>query len=353
MRKSQIGRVLTSACVVLASAFMLTGCNEVSGKIDPFDYIELGDYKGLSVDKQVHEVTEEEIEDELNTLVSAYATKEVLDSGSIQSGDVANIDYVGKKDGVAFNGGTAQGYDLGIGTGTFIPGFEDGLVGAKVGETVDLNLTFPENYGNAELAGQEVVFTVTVNSIERTTLPEITDEFISEISDGNITSVAQYKKELEEQIVAEYDEYNELQYYKDLWDQAVENATVLKDLPADMIADKTSKMVINSQQYARSYGLSFDDFINQYMGLTKEQFNSEAASYAIEATKESLVLRAIAQKEGISVSEDELNAAIDEYTSLGNYKDRDEFLATTNLDDLEEFVLQSKVEDFIAANAAK
>lgn len=352
MRKNHARRAISIVLCAMVLSGLVTGCSS-SKEIDPFDYIELGDYKGLDVEYQVHEVTEEEIEDELNALVAAYSEPQQIKYGVVQEGDTANIDYVGKRDGVAFEGGTGYGYDLVIGSGTFIPGFEAGLIGAEIGNTVDLNLTFPENYHSLELAGADVVFTVTINYVLRREVPEITDDFINEISAGNIKTVDDYRQQLEEQIVSEYDDYNELQYYKDLWDKAVENATVIKDLPSDMINDKISKMVINSQQYAKSYGLSFDDFVTQYMGISPSEFNAEAAKYAKQATKESLVLKAIALKEGISVSEDEMDAAIDEYTELGNYESREKFLEQADLKELEEFVLQSKVEDFLAANAAK
>ena len=341
--------------IMLASlvslGLLMSGCKDDT--IDPDKYIELGQYKGLEVERAVHEVTDEELEDELLTLASSFASEETITSGEVETGDSANIDYCGKKDGVAFDGGTSQGYNLVIGSGTFIPGFEDGLVGVKIGDTVDLDLKFPENYGKAELAGADVVFTVTVNYVTRKDIPEVTDEFIKEISNGQYQDLESYTAALEEEMISEYEEYNQLQYYKDLWQAAVDNATVIKDIPAELISEKTSRMVVNAQQYAISYGISFDDFLKNYMGITKEQFNSQSAEYAKRAAKESLVLAAIAKKEGISVSDEEVEKAAEEYTQLGSYESLDEFKSLANMDDLKEYILQSKVEDFLAENAAK
>lgn len=331
---------------------LLAGCNTGNSKIDPFDYVELGQYKGLDVTKQVHEVTEEELNDEIKTLLAEYGSSETLYEGTVEDGDVANIDYEGKKDGVPFDGGTAQGYDLGIGTGTFIDGFEAGLVGVTIGDTVDLPLTFPENYGNASLAGVDVIFTVTVNYVTRTVLPELTDDFIEEISAGQYKDITSYKEALTKQIISEYEEMNELQYYEDLWNAAVANATIIKDIPTDMINDNVSRLVLNAEEYAKNYGMSFSDFTEQYMGVSKDEFYSQSVEYAELAAKEELVLKAIAEKEGIAVTDEEMDKAIDEYIALGAYASKEEFEARNDKDALYNYVLTSKVEDFLAENAA-
>lgn len=339
--------------ILLAMCTCVTGCNTDKSVLDPDKYIELGQYKGLDVKKEVHEVTEEELEDELKTLAGAYAKTEEVTEGPVGNGDVANIDYVGKLDGVAFDGGTAQGYNLEIGSGTFIPGFEEGLIGINIGETIDLPLTFPENYGKEELAGQSVIFTVTVNGITRKILPEVTDDFIKEVSQGEYDSLDAYKVALEEQIISEYEEYNELQYLTDLWNAAVANATIINDIPSDYLNEKVSRMVLNSQEYAKSYGLSYEEFLSQYMGMTKDEFNKQSVEYAQTAAKESLVLMAIAKAENITISEEELNKAIDEYVQLGQYASADDFIRQNNMDDFKEYILTSKVQDFLAENAKK
>ena len=333
---------------------IFTGCSETNiAEIDPAEYIELGQYKGLEIVKSSYEATEEDIEAELETLASAYATSEKITEGEVCEGDIVNIDYEGKKDGVAFDGGTSAGYDLTIGSGTFIDGFEDGLIGCSVGEEVDLPLTFPQNYGHKELAGADVVFTVKINYITRKTLPEINDDFIKDISEGHYTDLEAYKAALVEEMKSEYTEYYELQYYEDLLNKAIDNATVLKDFPADYLQSKTERMLVNAQQYAISYDLPFEEFLEQYMGLTKDEFNSQAIEYASKAAKETMVVEQIAANEGITVSEEEITKAINEYVELGTYASEEEFrsLGEEKLEELKEYILTSKVEEFLAENA--
>ena len=341
--------------VVIAGAVIATalaGC----GKADnlnpkPEKYIELGQYKGLTYELSSGEVSEEDIEEELYYLASSFAEDEILDEGVVQEGDVANIDYVGTLDGVAFDGGTASGYDLTIGSHTFIDGFEDGLVGARIGDTVDLNLTFPENYGAEELAGQDVVFTVTVNYVTRADVPEVTDEFITEVSEGQYTNVEDYKAALEEQMQAENVDYENQLVYTELLQMAVDNATVKNDLPQEYIQEKVNRMLINVQDYASAYNLDLESFLDQYMGLTKDEYNSQAIEYAEKAAKESLVVQAIADKEGISISDEELQEAIDTYVEEYGYESEEDFTENTDMDDFKEYILTSKVEDFLYENA--
>lgn len=341
-----------SILIAIAASLALTGCGaNANGEYNPLDYIELGEYKGLSVIRPVHEVTQEEIDDEINLLLSSKAEVEEIKEGTVANGDTVNIDYEGKKDGVAFAGGTAQGYDLTIGSHAFIDGFEDGLVGVKVGDTVDLNLTFPEQYQSEELAGQDVVFTVTVNSIKRTNLPELTNDFIKEISEGEYSTIEEYTESLKDQIVSEYTEYLDSQMYEDLWNKVLDSTTVKKDFPQEVLQDKISKMVLNAQQYAKTYNMEFEDFIQQYMGLTKEEFNKKASDYASTAAKESMVLKAIADAEGINLTEEEINEAIDKYVAMYAYNTAEEFIEDNDMDQFKEYILTSKVQKFLADNA--
>lgn len=346
-------KVVSTTILATLFATLLTGCDSGKLNLNPDDYIQLGQYKGLEIVKASYEVSQDDIDDELNTLAAAYAEEEKVTDGKVEMGDIANIDYEGKKDGVAFDGGTAKGYDLEIGSGTFIPGFEDGLVGTKVGETVDLPLTFPENYGHTELAGADVIFTVKVNYVTRKNLPTVDDAFIKDISEGQYKNLAEYTAALEEQMESEYTEFYELQYYEDLLNQAIANATVIKEFPSDYLRKKTERMLVNAQQYAISYNLPFEEFLDQYMGLTKEEFNKQAIEYAETAAKESMVILAIANAEGISVSEDDISKAIAEYVELGTYASEEEFraLGEATMEELKEYILTSKVEEFLADNA--
>ena len=184
---------LLSLCLCLMLAF--TGCSKNDSTADDNSTTEnttvasngevtLGEYKGIEVVMESTDVTDAEIQVRLDNFVASNATvEEITDRTDVQDGDVANIDYVGKIDGEAFDGGSAEGTDLTIGSGTFIDGFEEQLVGATVGETIDINVTFPENYTSKDLAGKEATFTVTINSIGKSVTPELTDELVAANTD--------------------------------------------------------------------------------------------------------------------------------------------------------------------------
>ena len=185
-------------------------------------------------------------------------------------------------------------------------------------------------------------------------IPEVTDEFIRDISEGNFSDLAAYRAALEEQMKSEYDEFYELQYYEDLWNLAVDNATVIKDFPPEYLRQKTERSIISARKYAQSLNMPFDEFIEQKMGLTVEEFNKQAVEYAKVAAKESMVLAAIAKAENITVSDDEIDKAIKEYVDLGAFESEEEFEkeGPERLEELKEYILTSKVQDFLAENAA-
>lgn len=338
---------------LFALAMAFTGCNKNSSGIKALDYIELGEYKGLKVERMDTTVTDDDIQSEIDGVINSLGTKqEITDRDTVKKGDIANIDYTGTKDGVAFEGGSSVGFDLGIGSGQFIDGFEDGLIGAKVGETVVLKLTFPEVYpNNPDLAGAPVEFAVKVNSISEVVYPEMTDSFIKEQTGGEYTTVKAYREGIRKDLEKEKNEYADTRMYADLLEQAVSNAKEIKDFPEDYVAAKRAIIEENAKSYAESYGVDFNSFLETYMGLTQEDFNTQCDEYALKAAKEVLVITAIAEKEGISVSKSELNDAIKEYTEMYGYESEKAFKEDTNMDQFGEYVLESKVQEFLADNA--
>ncbi|MCR5790291.1 MAG: trigger factor [Lachnospiraceae bacterium] len=321
-------------------------------QINALDYIELGQYKGLSVKRMATDVTDEEVEQALQAdLLPAAEYEEITDHDDVRKGDIANIDFVGKKDGVAFDGGTGSDYDLEIGSGTFIPGFEDQMIGMKVGETKDLNLTFPENYGAEELAGEDVVFEVTVNGLKKEAEAAITDETVKNYTNGEYTTVDAYKQKLKEDIITGNEQYADSAVYTELWEMAVDNAKVKGELPKELVEDKKERMKRNALSYAESYHLTMEEFLNQSMGVTEEEFEQETADYALKAAKETLVLNAIAETEGLTVTDEDLETGIDTYVELYQYPSREDFLNTTDMDEFREYILESKVQKFLADNA--
>ena len=195
------GKVVAGTAAVLAAgicalSLFLTGC---SGEISN-DYVTITKYKGVEIDKvDADAVSDNDVEAQINSVLQSKSTTTEVTDRAAQTGDTVTIDYEGKKDGVAFDGGTATDAQLTLGSGQFIDGFEDGVVGHNIGDTFDLDLTFPENYGNEDLAGQAVVFTVTLKGISQTDVPELTDEFVQSVSDTSKT-VEEYKKEIKKSL---------------------------------------------------------------------------------------------------------------------------------------------------------
>ena len=246
-------------------------------------YVTLGDYKGITVDTASDEykatydtITASDVSD------NNFYSEDPITEGKVQNNDIANIDYEGKKDGVAFDGGTAQGYDLTIGSGTFIPGFESGLIGKEIGSTVDLNLTFPENYGSAELAGQAVVFTVKINSVKRQLKPE---EYYSTLG---FKTFDEYKEDIQNRAVKQY-----------LLDTVKNNAKIKSYPKTDLdylYAEQKSQMESTLQQ---QYNVDFASYL-QYLGKTEEDFKKEMSDYLKSEMDLQMVEYAIFDKEKLS-----------------------------------------------------
>lgn len=342
------------------SAMALTACgkNEADMKyLSDFKaskYVKLGDYKGLSVDVEKTEVTDAEIEDYVSYILDYYAeTSEIVDRTDVRDGDIANIDYEGKKDGVAFDGGSDQGYDLAIGSGTFIPGFESGLIGANVGDTVDLELTFPESYGNTDLAGQDVVFTVKINSIKKEVIPTLTDDFVKGLEDENFNDVASFKEYLRNDLETTKTQEREDVLFTKLEEQVLANSEV-KGAPSGFVDRIVSTLIDSINEAATEYGADAGTVAYYYYGVDAENYEEGLRTYVSEQmVPEYLVMGAIAEKEGLAVSDAEMDKDIqdmlDEYESeytLDSYKEM--------LGDMEayrEYLLVNKVMDFLTENA--
>lgn len=270
------------------------------------DCIVLGDYKGLRLTKTVGQVTEEEVDSYIQSQATA---EEVTDeNAAVQDGDTVNIDYVGKIDGREFDGGSAQGSVLVIGSDTFIDGFEDGLIGMKKGETKDLNLTFPDDYGNTDVAGKAVVFTVTLNSISRA--PEQDDAWVSSYTDGKYTSMNDYRAYMKESLQEGNDEAADQQLNSDAWEQIEKTCTFLK-LPKSYIEEGSEEFEKNVTSQAEQYNATLDDFITQN-GLTAEEYKTRKEQYGRYTAESRLLLEALMQAEQLTDDSQEYKDALAE-----------------------------------------
>lgn len=332
---------------------MLAGCGKEAADtplkdMDVDKYVTLGVYKGVEVSMPPISVDTEQWDALVKEIYYDNASGVPVENGimdrAVETGDTVNIDYEGKKDGVAFAGGTAQGANLTIGSGKFIDGFEDGLIGVMPGETVDLDLTFPENYGSADLAGQAVVFTVTVNCI----MPEEMDDAI--VASIGIEGVAN-GDELRQYVYDYLYENSEKSYNSTLRSYVMNTFMqncVFEEIPDAMIEKYENITKTSIETDASSYGMDGDTFTNYFYGMGLEDF---VTTYAEEAAKQDLAMQAVANREGLNIDDEELNTMLLSYAQGAGYDTIEEYVGETSVEDYRNYFLYDRVLDFLVENA--
>ncbi|MDY6029048.1 MAG: trigger factor [Acidaminococcaceae bacterium] len=267
---------------------------------------ELGDYKGLHVDKEEPVVSDDDVNAQLEGLRNRHAKMVVAEDGAvIEKGDFAIIDFAGTVDGEPFSGGEGKGYPLEVGSNSFIPGFEDQLVGLSKGDSTDVEVTFPEEYFVKELAGKEAVFKVNVQDVKRKELPELNDEYVA--ANSEFKTVEELRADYRARMEKAAAENAKIAYERALVDAAVNNAKFT--VPPIMIEDRISQMVEEMKLSLESRKMSLDMYM-QYTGLTMEQLRENQRAAAEENVKTDLVLDAIAKAEGIQVDMADVDAEI-------------------------------------------
>ena len=269
--------------------------------------VELGQYKGLEVEVTKQTVSEDDVNARIEQDRQKGARTIDVEDRPVEEGDTVNLDYAGSVDGVAFAGGTAQGQTLKIGSHQFIPGFEEQMVGMQIGEEKDLNVTFPEQYHSEELAGKAAVFHVKVNSIQRTELPELDDDFAADVSDFN--TFAEYKDSIVKELTERAEKNNEITIENALVEKAVDNATI--DVPHAMIHEQLNYMMREMEMRMAYQGLRMEDFL-KYTGQTREQLEHSYHGEAEKRVRIELTLEAIRKAEGIEPTEEEVKKQIEE-----------------------------------------
>ncbi len=360
------------AALIVASALMMTACGNAEGEqesvqntvgteqegvaqgstylkdMDLDKYITVGEYKGMEVNVEKRELQQKDVELEYRYMLSDVVTAEsgAVTDRAIVDGDLINLDFAGYKDGVAFSGGTAAGQLLGIGSGQFIDGFEAGLVGVKPGETVDLNLTFPENYGNEELNGAAVVFTVTVNYI----IPgkeESSDEKVQELAIPDVTT--------REQLYAYVEDYLKASLEQE-YSQQVENAVLTKfleectfiEMPAERLEADKAQTTTNLENQAAAYGMDAATFTQYFYGMELDAF---VDMYTESVTQQLIAMQAVANKEGLGITDEELNSMLTEYATAAGVDSIDEYRGNIDLETYREYFMYDKVLNFLVENA--
>lgn len=306
----------------------------------------LGEYKGLTYTPADITVTDEEVETEVQYMLSSSFTKDPKEIVSETS--YVNIDYVGKKDGVAFDGGTASGQQLSIQNSGYIEGFAESIVGMKVGETKDCPMTFPENYHAADLAGQDVVFTITVNECWEQLPAELNDEFA--VDNGYESVDAMYagiRAEREKAKLQDADYDKEYQ----LISQIIENSTFdINDAEVQLYADQ---MISQYEGMAYNYyGVDLETYVASALGMSMEDYEANCRESAVFQIQQTLVKKAVAEAESLEITDEDYNERVQEYMAYYGYTDVTEFETAVGVDSIKEQVLLDKAVEFIVENGA-
>ena len=313
--------------------------------------VKLGKYKGVEIEKlEAPKVSEEDIEKELKRQQDANAKIVDVTDRPVQNGDMIKLDFAGTVDGEAFEGGKAENYDLTIGSGSFIPGFEDQLVGMNIGEEKDVNVTFPEDYGQKDLAGKAAVFACKVNAIKEKKLPELNDEFADEVSE--FSTLDEYKKDIEKNLLVRAEEQ-----YKQTKENAAVAAAVADadiEIPDAMLETQAESLVNEFAQNLQMQGMNIDMYL-QYTGLQKDQLVEQFKPQAKTRIQNSLVLEAVAKAENIEASDEDLAAEYEKMAAQYNmpvdnikkvFGESEQYK-----DDMKKDIALRKAAELIAANA--
>ena len=343
--------------LLLVAVLGLTACGGPAtfGEANTDKLVTLGEYKGLSYTPTDTSVSDYEVTVALNNALNekGYAKTESglkITEGTVQVGDTVNIDYKGLKDGVAFDGGTAEGQSLTIGSGQFIDGFEEGLVGKEIGTRVSLHLTFPENYGTAELAGQAVIFEVKINSVtKRVTYSELTDSLANELNSETKTAT-EYMTALKTDLENEKKAAAKEDDAGTLWGNVISNSKFGK-LPKKLVDMCVEEFTDYFEYVAKQYSYdTLDEFITA-QGWTKTYFEEQAQLNGENTVKNQLAAYAIAKAEGFTVTDEVFDESVKKYASDAGYSDIDKYVDAVGEDAIKDQIILDYAMDLVIANA--
>ena len=273
--------------------------------------VTLGDYKGLEVPKSEVEVTDEDVDAEIKKEQEKNSRTVTVEDRGAENGDITTIDFEGFVDGVAFEGGKGTDYPLTLGSGSFIPGFEDQLVGAKAGDHVEVNVTFPEEYQAAELAGKAAVFQCDVKKVEAKELPELDDDFAQDVSEFD--TLAEYKEDIKKNLTDKKEKEARAAKENAAVDKAIENAQM--EIPEAMVDTQVRQMINDFASRMQSQGLTMEQYF-QFTGMTVEKMQDEMKPQALKRIQTRLVLEKIAEVENIQPTEEEVNEEISKMAEM-------------------------------------
>ena len=350
MKKQRIGAFLLAGAMM----FGLAGCGNNQAKYYN-KYVKLGNYKGIEYSLDIAEVTDDDVQKKLDSFVDGLKTKDEVKDRAVKDGDIVNIDYVGTMNGEEFDGGSAEGYDLTIGSGSFIEGFEAGLVGHNIGEKVTLALKFPDEYPNdPDKAGKPVTFDVTINSISVENVPDLTDALVKDNTDYD--TIDAYKESIRKDLAEENKTTAENNARRDVFDKVVANAEISGYDEAEVKKLIDEEFTNFKQQAAsyESYGYSYEDFLSMNGFTSEDSLKEGITDYVKEYLNQKMVLYCIADAEGISVTQEERDEKVKEAADMfSGKKTTDDILKEYGEDYFDVPLLTQKVMDFLMKNAVK
>lgn len=346
--KKKFAMLLTG---VAAASMMLSGCSGSKGL--ETDEMTISVYKGVEITEVAKpgEVTDEEVESAIQATLQTNATPEEITDRAVESGDTATIDFTGKIDGTEFEGGSSTDYPLVIGSGTFIEGFEDSVIGHNIGDAYDWQGKFPDDYNKEEYAGKDVVFSITVKGISKQSIPELTDEFVKSVSSESKT-VKEYKEEVKKRIASDNKKNYEDSISQSVWQKVLDN-TEIKKYPEKEVKKISDSLVDQYKTTAEYYQQDYETFIQDQMGYSVEEFEKQVDDAAKASIKQTMVTEAIADKEKIKMSDDEYKEQLKKIAESFGYEDVDALKDSAEEDDLKDMVLNNLVREWLTENCVQ
>lgn len=347
--KKRIGALLLAGVMALS----MTGCGSNNKAKTYSKYVKLGEYKGIEYSLDIVDVTDDDVDARVDEFVQGLTTTEDVTGRAVKDGDTVNIDFVGKKDGEPFEGGTSEGYELVIGSGSFIEGFEEGLIGHEIGEKVSLDLTFPEDYQAEDLAGQAVVFDVTINSISVEKVPNLSDDLVAENTEYK--TIQEFKDATRKEIEEENTKAAEQQAKTEVFNKVVENAEITgyDQKEVEKLIDKEFDSFKETAESYEAYGYSYEDVLASNGYSSEDELKDGITEYVKNYLNQVMVLYCIADKEKIKVSSDEVDNMVKEYMETYSVETKEEVYDYFGEDYFEISILSEKVMDFLMENAKK
>lgn len=344
-------RIMTLVTGILASAAVLTGCSGSKGL--ETDALSISVYKGVEIDEiqKPAEVTDEDVENTIQSSLQMNATQEEITDRPVEDGDIATIDFTGKINGQEFEGGSSTDYPLTIGSGLFIDGFEDSVIGHNIGDTYDWQGKFPDNYQNAEYAGKDVVFTITVKGIAEESVPELNDNFVKSVSEKS-KSVKEYKEEVRKQLTADNETSYENQVGQAVWQKVLEN-TEIKKYPEDEMKELSKTLIDQYKSMAEYAEQDYETYIQEQMGYSVEEFEKQVEEAAKASLKQSMVTEAIADKEKIKLSNKEYKEQLKKIADSYMYEDVDALKEAAEEEELKDIALNNMVREWLKEHSVQ